>query len=533
MKVVISYISCTVLILAALVSRTEGLSALLLASSSLPVILVAEYRHMFIQSGILAISILLLSLSFPGYLIPLASVLGFAVLGTNYMLRRETEQIQINLSYQVTHDHLTNLPNRRALISYLSRLLSYSSRNSRSFSFLFFDLDRFKRINDSHGHDCGDEVLIKVAIRLRSVIRESDFCCRLGGDEFVIIAPDADKEFSGQVIGQKILDVIREPMHIHGNEFQISASIGIAVYPRDGESWIELLKNADIAMYQAKKSGKDCLRFFSEKMNHTILRSNELERYLLHAFDEQELRVEYQPKIDLKSGRTCGVEALIRWDSPELGSIPPDEFIPLAEENGLIHSIGRWVFRQSMKTLHTLITLGFTDIKMAVNCSPIQFKSHTFPYSLLAIIDEFQINPSLVELEITEGLLMEGEELIKKNLKTLKDRGFRLAVDDFGTGYSSLSYLKEFQVDTLKIDKKFVVKMIQDPDYLSIVKAVISMAENLQLNTIAEGVEVLKQINELKALGCKQIQGFYYSKPLCFSELHLRLEAERKMSMLN
>lgn len=424
--------------------------------------------------------------------------------------RKEKEE---QIRYLANFDNLTGLPNRTQLAFRIKDLLSMAKRNNQEFAVMFLDLDRFKDINDSLGHSIGDVLLIESATRLSSVLREEDTVARLGGDEFIIILPNTTMEGATQV-AQKLLNIFNQSFQINEHELRISCSIGIALYPSDGSDFETLYKNADTAMYRAKQDGRNNFNFFTEEMQKYSLRTLELGNALRHVLVRNELQLYYQPQFSTQSKKIIGVEALLRWNHPELGAISPAEFIPIAEENGTILAIGEWVLRSAVQQAKMWLDQGHEPIVMAVNLSAVQFRSPSLPYLISAIMKEIGLPPEYLELELTESVAMHDPQKAISIMKELHNQGIRMSIDDFGTGYSSLSYLKKFKVYKLKIDQSFVRDINIDPEDKAIVAAIINMAKSLGLLTIAEGVETIGQLEYLKNKGCDEIQGYYFSKPL-------------------
>ncbi len=423
------------------------------------------------------------------------------------------------------YDSLTNLPNRALFKDRLNQTLLIAQRHQRILAILFLDLDNFKRINDTLGHPAGDEMLKQVADRLSNCIRKSDsisrysadefraVVARLGGDEFTILLTEIAQVHDTIKVAQRILDAIALPFDIEGQEVFITASIGIAIYPIDGENVDTLLKNCDAAMYHAKNEGRNNYKFYEQSLNKTALDILNLENNLRKALDKQEFRVYYQPRIDIRTRNVVGFEALIRWQHSQKGIIPPSEFIPMAEETGLIIPIGEWVLNEACKQNKTWQAAGFAPVFISVNLSGKQFKQQ----NLIKVIDhamsEIRLDPKYLELEITESIIQDTKSTAGI-LRELRNLGLKIAVDDFGTGYSSLSYLRRFPLDTLKIDRSFVKDIAKDPDSEAIVKAIIAMAHCLKLRVIAEGVETEEQLKFLSDEGCDEFQGYLISHPL-------------------
>ena len=438
----------------------------------------------------------------------------------NYMAIKEDitakKQAEAKIHQLANFDHLTGLPNRIPLYDYFTYVLNLAKRNNNPFAIMFLDLDHFKEINDTLGHNIGDALLIEVASRLRSLMREVDMITRLGGDEFIIIMPDTPMLGSEQV-AKKLLEVIANPYYIDSHELNMTVSIGIALYPFDGLDFETLSKNADTAMYQAKGKGRNQYCFFTEDMQTKSLYNLQLSNALRHAIERGELEVYYQPQISLQDGRIIGAEALLRWFHPELGFISPSEFIPIAEESGQILAIGEWVLRDVTQQAQKWVAQGFNSMVFSVNLSAYQFRHPSLPQLITQILSETGLSCEHLELELTESMAMHDPKEAIEIMDNLHKRGIRLSIDDFGTGYSSLSYLKKFKIYKLKIDQSFVRDINSDADDRAIVKAIIMMAQSLGMVTIAEGVETSEQLSFLKAQGCEEAQGYYYSKPLSAS----------------
>lgn len=410
-------------------------------------------------------------------------------------------------------DSLTGLPNRSELIHRSGYVLDASKRNNTPFTIIFLDLDHFKEINDTLGHNIGDKLLTHVAKRLHEILRHVDTISRMGGDEFIILLPDTDADGASNV-AQKLLDVFTLPYYIKQHELSITASIGIAIYPIDGEDLETLSKNADAAMYSAKKDGRNAYRFFTDQLHHSAQRHMQLYSALHHALERNEFQLLYQPQISLESGDIVGCEALLRWYHLELGNISPVEFIPICEESRLILSIGEWVLRTAVQQTKEWKKAGIYPMTVAVNISAVQFRHPNFPTLVSTILDEYGVDPRWIELELTESAAMHDPQAAIRIMNELNELGLRISIDDFGTGYSSLSYLKKFHLYKLKIDRSFIKDIINDSEDKAIVGAIISMAGSLGLQVIAEGVETVEQLLYLKEHGCDEIQGYYYSKPL-------------------
>ncbi|OUS32551.1 hypothetical protein A9Q99_00310 [Gammaproteobacteria bacterium 45_16_T64] len=439
-----------------------------------------------------------------------------------YGLEREV-RARINLEdknrYMADHDLLTDLPNRRRLFQEIERATSRADREKKEFALLFIDLDGFKSINDSLGHKTGDQVLITIAHRLERLIRKSDTLARFGGDEFVMLLTDIDD--SNQLTGriEKILSAVKKTINIEPEEIELSASIGICIYPDQIDDPAKLLDYSDIAMYKAKQAGKNTFRFFSEEMDAAAHKRIHVEKHLRHAMENNELTVHYQPVVKVANGDPVGVEALLRWNNPELGSVPPDYFIPIAESTGLIHSIGAWVFEESITQLAVVKNELDLKLTVAVNASTLQFKNSIWHQIVRDAIMKKRIDAKDLEIEITESLLLDDSKEMTHQLLVIKELGVSLSVDDFGTGYSSLSYLKRCPVQTVKIDRSFIMGIPNSKEDMVLVRAIIAMAHGLEMEVIAEGIETEEQWEFLKKENCDFAQGYYFSKPLPIDSL--------------
>ena len=421
------------------------------------------------------------------------------------------------------HDELTGLPNRSLFRQALNQALERAARSKKMLSILFFDLDRFKNINDSLGHDAGDEVLRAVAERLIACVRKVDLVARFGGDEFAVLTEGLTAEDQASTVARKILEVLSKPMILAGRQYRPAASIGISTYPTDGRDAQSLLKNADIAMYRAKEEGRGTYQFYSEQLNTHSLQRLEFEANLSNALNNHEFVLYYQPKIELATGRVAGLEALIRWSSPQLGFVPPGDFISVAEETGLIVQLGRWVAQTACVQNSAWQKSGLPPLRIAINISARQMTDRGLVQFIAETVAKTGLSVDSLELEITESAVMSNQEHAEKVLNELKALGFHLTMDDFGTGYSSLAYLKRFPFDSVKIDQSFVRGIPQSKDDEAIVEAIIAMAHSLQLKVVAEGVETREQYEFLRSHKCDQIQGFYVSKPIPSSEILMLL----------
>lgn len=424
----------------------------------------------------------------------------------------EQKKIQEKIHYLANYDALTGLPNRIQMDDHLQYTLNLAKRNEGKFALIFLDLDHFKSINDTLGHTTGDLLLIELSKRLSNSLRDEDTVSRMGGDEFVLLLPQTDANGAAQV-AQKVLESIAVQFHLEDHELSVTASLGIALYPSDGTDIETLSKNADIAMYRAKQEGRNAYCFFTQEMQKNSQRNLELSNALHVALERNEFHLVYQPQLSAKDATVIGAEALIRWEHPQLGLVSPAEFIPIAEDNGTILSIGEWVLRTAVFQAAQWNQNGMTLI-MAVNLSAVQFRHPSLPSLITDILEEAGLHPKYLELELTEGVAMYDPQGAINVMNTLHEIGIRMSIDDFGTGYSSLSYLKQFKVYKLKIDQSFVRDISTDPEDKAIVNAVIQLAHSLDLITIAEGVETLDQLKYLQEQKCDEIQGYYYSKPV-------------------
>jgi diguanylate cyclase (GGDEF)-like protein/PAS domain S-box-containing protein len=424
--------------------------------------------------------------------------------------RKEAEHQIYRLAY---YDSLTGLPNRTLFYSLLEQALTEAHRNRTHGALLFLDLNRFKNINDSFGHTSADIILKEVSHRLSMTLRDGDIVSRLGGDEFVIALPEIRRTEHAGHVAQKLLAALAEPFFIEQHEVLLSASIGISIFPQDGRDTETLIKNADVAMYRAKKLGSSTHVFYSQEMNLRSLDQLKLEGNLRRAIDRGEFHLYFQPQLDLASGRINGAEALLRWQHPEHHQISPAQFIPVAEETGLIIPIGEWVIDAACRQVRKWLDQGLPPVRIAVNLSARQF-SASLPKTILGIIARHGIPSDSLELEITESMLMHNADSVVAMMREFGEAGILMALDDFGTGYSSLSYLKRFPIDNLKIDQSFVRGIPADQDDCAIARAIISMAKNLRLSVIAEGVETVAQLEFLREAGCDEIQGYYFSRPI-------------------
>lgn len=442
-------------------------------------------------------------------------------------------EIQGRLNQLAYYDSLTSLPNRLLFIERLDQVIDMARRFHRKAALLFIDLDNFKRVNDTLGHSNGDTLLKLVSERILNCLRSSDMvarwpatemAARLAGDEFTVILPEIEKEENAAAVASRISDSISQPALLNGNQVVVTTSIGIAIFPQDGDTREDLLKNADLAMYHAKRIGPDAFTYFEESMNIRAMKRMTLESNLRQALEQNELSLHYQPQFDLISGQLCGMEALLRRHNPELGHVPPNEFIPIAEENGLIVVIGEWVLRQACSQLAEWRKKRLPIKRVAVNVSVKQFNHQGFLEMVQQVIDETGLAPENLEIEITESLFVKDAAETLDMLNILKRLNIKVAVDDFGTGYSSLSRLKELPIDCLKIDRSFVDAIASSNKDQSVISAIIAMAEGMNLRVVAEGVETQAQADFLRSRKCREIQGFLYSRPLTRQQADLFLQ---------
>ncbi|ABB45277.1 diguanylate cyclase/phosphodiesterase [Sulfurimonas denitrificans DSM 1251] len=453
-------------------------------------------------------------------------LLSFYIYFTNE--RREIQQRNINLQKKVQtaanelehlsrHDHLTNLPNKTLLIDRLEHSINVASKNGQKVSILFLDLDRFKEINDTYNHEVGDKLLQDISRRLKKLIKEEDTIGRFGGDEFIIILNNSNETQTVEVV-TNIMSAMSEPFNVNKVKLHTTFSIGISIFPDDGNSRDILIRNADTAMYEAKSNGKNRYQFYDKKMTELAFERTTLESNLRKAIQNEEFEVYFQPKIDARVDKVIGLEALIRWNHPELGLIPPVKFIPFAENIGLIIEIDRWMMREAAAQVLLWKKENIVCGKLSINVSAKQLEDDNYVEFLSQKINDIGIDPKDLEIEITEGLIMKHSLHVTSTLNAIRELGISISVDDFGTGYSSLSYLKRLPIDKLKIDRSFVKDLPHDKDDIAIVKTIIALANNLSLELIAEGVETKEQRDFLLSEGCHNIQGYFYSKPLKVNE---------------
>jgi diguanylate cyclase (GGDEF)-like protein len=424
------------------------------------------------------------------------------------------QKLEAQLTHMAHHDGLTALPNRLLFRQEMERELA-RARRGEPVAVLCVDLDHFKRINDTLGHAAGDALLQAAADRLRDCVRDTDIVARLGGDEFAIVQVLAEQPRAATVLAERLITDLSRPFDIEGHQVVVGASVGIALAPSDGVDADQLMKSADMALYRAKSDGRGVFRYFESEMDAKMQVRRGLELDLRKALVEHEFELFYQPIVDLQANRVCGFEALLRWNHPSRGLIGPSEFIPIAEDMGLITPLGEWVLRQACAE-----AAGWPDdVKVAVNLSPAQFKSKTLALAVTSALAASELSPSRLELEITESVLLQDNETVRGVLHQLRELGVRISMDDFGTGYSSLSYLRSFPFDKIKIDQSFVRDMCNHDDSIAIVRAVAGLGKNLGMSTTAEGVETDEQLGRLREEGCTEVQGYLFSRPLPASEV--------------
>lgn len=438
------------------------------------------------------------------------------------------KKFEHHLAYYTQIDNLTGLANRNLFKERMNRALIRADRNKTIVALMLIDIDRFKHVNDSLGHDVGDQLLTVIAKRLTYCIREGDTVARLGGDEFTVLLEDVAHIGDASLVANKILETMMKPFVINGEELYVTPSIGITLYPVDDKRTQFLLRNADNAMYRAKQGGRNCFRFYTADIDKNLEERIRIESKLRQALKNKEFHLCYQPKFNIHSNQLIGAEALIRWENADLGMVSPAIFIPVAEETGLIQPITEWIVNEACQQSAKWQLNGYKPIRMSVNLSPKQFNRTDIARTIFHQIIHSDLSPKYVELEITEGALMEDVDKSQDVLNELKKWGIRISIDDFGTGYSSLSYLKKFPIDTLKIDQSFVRDLMVDSDDAAIVSAVIAMTQSLKLNVIAEGVETEEQLRYLASKGCNEAQGYLLGKPVVAEEFESRFLSDNR-----
>ena len=436
------------------------------------------------------------------------------------------KQMAEKMSYLAEHDFLTDLPNRLLLTDRITQALNAAKRKKSRVAIIYLDIDHFKKINDTLGHEVGDQLLKVLSKKLQNCIRTTDTISRQGGDEFVILLSEIDSPMAPAEIAQKLLNATNDYYQIGTHELKVSASIGISIYPEDGESADMLMRNADAAMYYAKGLGRNNYQFFTKELSTRIADQVALENRLHKAANQNEFVLMYQPKISLKTGKIVGAEALIRWQHPENGLIAPNVFIPTAEDMGLIKVIGKWVLSEACRQNKAWQNMGLRPIPVAINVSAVELRHAGFLNEVSKVLLQSGLNPQYLELEVTETVAVHGDSEGIRDLISLKDMGVRLSIDDFGTGFSSLSYLKRLPIDTIKIDKSFIRDIKTDANDAAIITAIIKMSHSLNFKVIAEGVETAEQLAYLKQYECDEMQGFYFSKPITADEFSVLLKSE-------
>ncbi len=446
------------------------------------------------------------------------AVCGYFVLLNDVTTRKQDEEM---LYFLANHDQLTSLPNRNLFNEHLAVALSHASRNGEKLAALFIDLDRFKNVNDTLGHQTGDARLQQVAQRFRACLRESDVVARLGGDEYTVMMRPVRDLQEVATCAQKLIDALSGAFEVEGHELFVTCSIGVSMFPDDARDAATLLKNADIAMYRAKDQGKNTYRFFSSEATAATFEHLMLETSLRRALEREEIVLHFQPIVDLRTQRVTSMETLVRWQHPDFGMVPPAKFIPLAEETGLIVPIGQWVLEHACRALRSLHTQGFSELHVAVNLSVKQFRAHDLARSVAQVLERTGLAPRYLELEVTEGSIMEANftEAAIRTMHELKALGVHLSIDDFGSGYSSLGRIKRFPIDTLKVDQSFIRDIITDPDDAAIADAIIAMGHSLRLTIVAEGVETAEQLAFLRERACHKVQGYLFARPMPAEEV--------------
>ena len=445
-----------------------------------------------------------------------ANYLGIITTCEDISFRKVAEEKIHQLAY---YDIVTGLPNRGMFLERLHHTLAQAHRDREKVNLIFLDLDNFKDVNDTQGHDVGDKLLRAVAQRLSGCMRDSDVLARLGGDEFVVVCPSVTLQDSVATVVQRIMAIFSDPFEVEDRQIYTSASIGIAVYPDDSQDASTLFRCADTAMYQAKNDGRAQFRFFSADLNQKILQRVALENSLRQGLEKQEFFLHYQPLWDLKTSKMSGVEVLLRWQSSDYGLMLPSTFISLLEDSGLINNVGEWVLRSACSQMREWTMTEHSELKMAVNISGKQLKHPKFLEMIKRIIQETGVDPMNLELEFTESVIMENVDNTVEIFRKLKEMGIQLSIDDFGTGYSSLNYLKHFPIDRIKIDRSFVADVNNNQSDAAIIEAIVSMAQSLSLRVVAEGVENSDQLHSLTRLGCDEVQGFYLAMPMHAEDL--------------
>ena len=449
------------------------------------------------------------------------------------MLAYYFNQAEHKLKHLALHDSLTGLPNRLLFQDRLQQAVAMAKRHDHKFAVFFMDLDNFKIINDTMGHEAGDELLKEVALRLAGTGRKMDTVARLGGDEFAFIINKVDGIEDAVSFARRLNQLLKTPITVNGHNINMGSSIGVTICPDDADNSEELLRNADIAMYQAKDNGRNTTCFFTREMNVRLQQNKEILTDLAESLLQGHFELYYQPLFTIDHKTLVGAEALIRWHHPEKGMIPPDKFIAVAEQSGLINELGDWVLAQACREIKTFVNVGIVDIKVAINISPVQFRRKDFLQHMLLILEQHDVSSNFIELEITEGAVMDNVDQAIDMMKALHDAGFQLAMDDFGTGYSSLSYLKRFPIQKVKIDRSFITDLENDDDSKSIATAIIQMSHSLGLDVLAEGVETEAQLQYLQGEKCDYVQGYYTGRPMPASQFIEKFRRAKDTSLAN
>ena len=444
----------------------------------------------------------------------------------------DRKRAESHLLYMAHHDALTDLPNRALLRTRLNRGIARARRGDGAFALHVVDLDGFKSINDVLGHSAGDKFLKLVAERLRSIVSERDTVARLGGDEFAILQTRVTGTEDAAQLAERIKEVVGEPQIVSGERLNCRASIGITLHPSDGSDADQLLKNADLAMYRAKADGGNVYRFYASDMNTRALAAAALDNALHEAIEQEQFTLFYQPQVDTRSSRVVGAEALLRWRRPDRGIVGPGEFLARAEENGMIVPINEWVLRAACREAKSWQRPGRPPLRVAVNLSPIQFRKQSVPLLVTNILAETGLEPRLLDLELTENIVMQDAEAVARDLQQLRELGVKISIDDFGTGYSSLTYVKQFPVDRLKIDQCFIRNLANDPSDSVIVRAIVSLGHSMELDVVAEGVETREQMQLLRFEGCHEMQGYYFGKPMPASDFAALIAGESQLALI-
>jgi diguanylate cyclase (GGDEF)-like protein len=443
----------------------------------------------------------------------------------------DRKRAESHLLYMAHHDALTDLPNRTLLRTRLNRAIARARRGDGSFALHIVDLDGFKSINDVLGHSAGDKYLRIIAERLRSIVGESDTVARLGGDEFAILQTRVGCTEDAAQLAARVTEVVAEPQLLSGERINCGASIGITLHPSDGSDADQLLKNADLAMYRAKADGGNIFRFYAADMNTRAIAAAALDNALREAIEQEQFTLFYQPQVETRSGRIVGAEALLRWRQPGRGIVGPGEFLAHAEENGMILRINEWVLKAACREAKSWQRPGQPPLRVSVNLSPIQFRKQSVPLLVTSVLAETGLDPRLLDLELTENIVMQDADAVASDLQRMRDLGVSISIDDFGTGYSSLTYVKQFPVDRLKIDQCFIRNLANDPNDSVIVRAIVSLGHSLELDVVAEGVETREQMQLLRFEGCHEMQGYYFGKPMPASEFIELARGESQLAL--